>query len=105
MSYAKKDEDAEAPGFKLDRTSVFQDGMKLPSPFSRSDRLTFLNSTTIQHVADITSKMPYAAHQDRRPSLHRREVPYERGHHSLFQYFEVIPEQGPIPATDGVLDR
>lgn len=28
MSYAKKDEDAE-PGFKLDRTSVFQDGEQL----------------------------------------------------------------------------
>ncbi|KAL9619821.1 MAG: hypothetical protein Q9160_005561 [Pyrenula sp. 1 TL-2023] len=30
MSYAKKDEDAE-PGFKLDRTSVFQDGEKFPT--------------------------------------------------------------------------
>lgn len=26
MSYAKKDEDAEPSGFKLDRTIVFQDG-------------------------------------------------------------------------------
>lgn len=26
MSYAKRDEDADMPGFKLDRTSVFQDG-------------------------------------------------------------------------------
>lgn len=34
MSYAKKDEDAE-PGFKLDRTSVFQDG-KLFRPGSKS---------------------------------------------------------------------
>ena len=29
MSYAKKDEDAEHAGFKLDRTSVFQDGQFL----------------------------------------------------------------------------
>jgi hypothetical protein len=27
MSYAKKDEDADHSGFKLDRTSVFQDGI------------------------------------------------------------------------------
>jgi coatomer subunit gamma len=33
MSYAKKDEDADQLGFKLDRTSVFQDGtIYLPHP-------------------------------------------------------------------------
>lgn len=32
MSYAKKDEDAEPSGFKLDRTSVFQDGTFLLFP-------------------------------------------------------------------------
>ena len=32
MSYAKKDEDADMPGFKLDRTSVFQDGWELFVP-------------------------------------------------------------------------
>jgi hypothetical protein len=39
MSYAKKDEDADMPGFKLDRTSVFQDGPQLlPIPLELTDR-------------------------------------------------------------------
>jgi hypothetical protein len=37
MSYGKKDEDADMPGFKLDRTSVFQDGQKVPPSDEHSD--------------------------------------------------------------------
>lgn len=32
MSYAKKDEDADHSSFKLDRTSVFQDGTTTIAP-------------------------------------------------------------------------
>jgi coatomer subunit gamma len=52
MSYAKKDEDADQLGFKLDRTSVFQDGtVPLPHP-------SFTCNDTKQTTARLFNSSP-----------------------------------------------
>lgn len=97
MSYVKKDEDADQVMIKLDRTTVFQDGRRslspepeLPSP--SPILTTSSHSEIVQFFAYIASKMPYPPDQDRRPPVHRREVPDERGHDTLLRHLQALPE-------------
>jgi hypothetical protein len=103
MSYAKKDEDADMPGFKLDRTSVFQDGWKPFLPFLACQLIH--DSPSLQLFSHISQKMSSITHQDCCSSVYRRKVSYERSYHPLLWNLEALSEQGPIIATNGLLDH
>jgi hypothetical protein len=101
MSYVKKDEDADQGMIKVDRTSVFQEGMGS----NRSDPPKLKhNSPAIQHISCIPSKMSNSLDEDRSPPLHRREVPYERSHLPIFRHLQAFPEQRCFVTADGVSD-
>src|SRR3954468_23316264 len=57
MSYAKKDEDADHSSFKLDRTSVFQDGTITTLP--RSLLLCLEPPTNPLYQHDSSTPLPY----------------------------------------------
>lgn len=61
MSYAKKDEDADMPSLKLDRTAVFQDGQEFPSllPEFSTDLSQLAYSTLRQyHPESVEHSLP-----------------------------------------------
>jgi hypothetical protein len=102
MSYAKKDEDADMPGFKLDRTSVFQDGQEM-CPLSGISRLT-RRSSSIQLFSNIAPKMSSTTYKDCCSTLYWREVSYERSNNPLLWDLEAVSEQGSFVKTNGLPD-
>jgi len=102
MSYAKKDEDADQLGFKLDRTSVFQDGTMPASPFPLPATTLTDHSTVVQLVTHISAKMSNSPHEDCRASLYWREVPNHRSHHPFLCHIQTFPEQRSVVTADGL---
>jgi hypothetical protein len=103
MSYAKKDEDADQLGFKLDRTSVFQDGTNaLPHPSFLPAATLTVHSTVVQLVAHISAKMSNSPHEDCRASLYWREIPNHRSYHPFLWHIQTFPEQRSVVTADGL---
>lgn len=75
MSYGKRDEDAEQSVVKVDRTSVFQEGVSKAQAKHNIQSLTDVFSSSVQHLAHIASKVPYPSHKDCSPAFHWREIP------------------------------
>jgi hypothetical protein len=103
MSYVKKDEDADQMMMKLDRTTVFQDGVLLPNG-KLATLADFLNSTVIQFVSHIAAEMSNSFNQDRCALVHRRAIPDERSHHFIFWNLEVVSKQGSFATANGLPD-
>src|SRR4051812_14768908 len=101
MSYAKKDEDADQPGSKLDRTSVFQDGMAQKFPFPLPAKTLTGHSALVQLVSYISTKMSSSPHEDCCAPFYWREIPDQRSYHSFLWHLEAFPEQGPVLTADG----
>jgi hypothetical protein len=101
MSYAKKDEDADQLGFKLDRTSVFQDGTMPPSPSLPAVTLTDY-STVVQLVTHISAKVSNSPHEDCCASFYWREIPNHRGYHPFLWHIQTFPEQRSVITADGL---
>ena len=54
MSYSKKDEDGDTAILKVDRTSVFQEGMDLIERISGLYEVANLSSSALQYLAHFT---------------------------------------------------
>ena len=101
MSYGKKDEDADQAVVKVDRTAVFQEGILSPKPPLNAN-LTDIESSLIQLLPHLASKMPDFTHQDFSSPLHWRKFPSQRSYGLVLWNFETLPEQGPRPPSDDV---
>lgn len=101
MSYGKRDEDAEQAIVKVDRTSVFQEGLKqqnLPHWILLIEQC----SPIVQLISDFSSKMPNPPHQDRPPPLHRGKVSYERSYLPFLRHIQAFSKQRCVPTADGI---
>src|ERR1700742_1846774 len=83
---------------------LFSKMVRLSSRRQVTTILTWLFSSTLQLVPYIAPKMSDTAHQDRGPPLHGREIPHQRSHHPVLRHLQVVPEQGPLAAPDGLLN-
>lgn len=74
MSFNKKDEDDGAI-VKVDRTSVFQEGVFDMRRIHHDQLVLTSNSSHIQLIANLSKTMPHTIDEDRTSPLYRRKVP------------------------------
>lgn len=104
MNYSKKDEDADGSAVKVDRTSVFQEGvLALTSSTTRHlPSVTDTASPGVQYVPNCASTVPDPTHQDFSLAIHGREVPHQRSDVALLRHLEAVSEQRCQSPADGL---
>lgn len=103
MSYSKKDEDGDSAIFKVDRTSVFQEGIPIPIPTSsRYTHLINLSSPSIQLFTDFSTKMPPSSNKDDISLIQWGEVPRGGSYLPVFRHNEALPAQRRKFKADGI---
>lgn len=102
MSYSKKDEDGEPAIVKVDRTSVFQEGILAHLLPSRLTQAYLKNSSSLQYIPCVTTKMSDPSYKDRPTPIDGREVPKERSYRPVLRHLEALPEQRCQSTADGL---
>lgn len=77
MAYLKKDEDADGSIVKVDRTSVFQEGLHCHL-IRECDNANVLGSSSLQLLPYIPTTMQDPTHEDHLASVHRGKVLCQR---------------------------
>lgn len=121
MSYSKKDEDGDQAIFKVDRTTVFQEGTQHPEgqlhKFKASVMLLLhrvllkklrlltlgeMHSSPVQYIANITSKMSDTPDQNHLSPTHGREIPNVRSYLPFLWHYQAVPTSRCIVTANGL---